>query len=136
MVEQKDSKFLEKNSRMKIKDIKKKAQKKWNVGVNKTKAIRSRFGSRDMVSSSFLGDYTRIYNYFHEILRKKSGSTVNLNVQHVQEGIDDQRHHFRSLYICYVTCKERIKLYRHFIGLNGCFFERYLLFLVFIHFQT
>lgn len=33
---------------MKIKDIKEKAQRKWNASLNKTKAIRARFISRDM----------------------------------------------------------------------------------------
>lgn len=95
---------------MKIKDIKEKAQKKWNVGANKTKAIRARFASRDMVDGSFLGDYTRIYDYCHGLLRSNSRSTVKLNFQPVQEGIDDQIPHFRRLYICYVACKESFKL--------------------------
>lgn len=44
---------LKNNPRMKIKDIKEKAQRKWNVGVNKTKAIMARFTTRDMVNGSF-----------------------------------------------------------------------------------
>lgn len=56
---------------MKIKDIKKK-KKNWNVWVNKTKGIRARFSARDMVDDSFLGDYTRIYYYYPDILRINS----------------------------------------------------------------
>ncbi|XP_058749184.1 uncharacterized protein LOC131622171 [Vicia villosa] len=59
---------------MKIEDIKAKAQRKWNLGVNETKAIRARFKGRDMVGGSFLGDYTRIYAYCHELLRANPGS--------------------------------------------------------------
>lgn len=54
---------------MKIKDIKKKAQRKWNVGVNKTNIINERFVSRDIVDGSFPRDYAIIYDYCHEILR-------------------------------------------------------------------
>lgn len=61
---------LKNNPKMRIRDIKEeKAQRKWNVEVNKTKAIRVRYVARDMVDGSFLGDYTRIDDYYHEILR-------------------------------------------------------------------
>lgn len=39
---------------MTIKDIKDKAQRKWNVGVSKTKEISARFAARDTVDGSFL----------------------------------------------------------------------------------
>ncbi|XP_058733971.1 uncharacterized protein LOC131605655 [Vicia villosa] len=77
---------LKNNPRMKIKDLKAKAQRKWNVGVNKTKAIRARFKARDMVDRSFLGDYTRIYDYCHELLRANPGSTIKINVDPVPDG--------------------------------------------------
>lgn len=53
---------------MKIKDIKEKVQRKWNVWVNKTKAIKARFAVKYVVDGSFLRDYARIYDYCHEIL--------------------------------------------------------------------
>lgn len=58
---------------MKIKDIKKNSQRKWNVGVNKTKVIRGRFATRDMFDGSLLGGYTRIYDHCHEIFRINPG---------------------------------------------------------------
>ncbi|XP_058778388.1 uncharacterized protein LOC131652524 [Vicia villosa] len=114
---------LKNNPRMKIKDIKVKAQRKWNMGVNKTKAIRVVFRARDMVDGSFLGDYTRIYPYCHEILRANLWSTVKLNVDPVPEGNDDQRPYFRRLYVCFAACKESFKLSIHIIGLDGCFLK-------------
>ncbi|XP_058747068.1 uncharacterized protein LOC131620060 [Vicia villosa] len=114
---------LKNNPRMKIKDIKAKAQRKWNVGVNKTKAIRARFKARDMVDGSFLGDYTRIYDYCHELLRVNPGSTIKINVDPVPEGNEDQKPYFKRLYVCFAPCKESFKLSRHIIGLNGCFLK-------------
>ncbi|XP_058742412.1 uncharacterized protein LOC131614892 [Vicia villosa] len=114
---------LKTNPRMKLKDIKEKVQKRWNVGVNKTKAIRDRFAARDMVDGSFLGDYTRVYDYAHELLRSNPISTCKVGVQPAQEGSDVQNLHFKRLYICLAACKESFKLSRHFIGLDGCFLK-------------
>ena len=114
---------LKTNPRMKVKDIKEKVQKKWNVGVNKTKAIRARFAARDMVDGSFLGDYARIYDYAHELLRSNPGSTVKVHVQPAQEGSGVQKLHFKRIYICLAACKESFRLSRHFIGLDGCFLK-------------
>ncbi|XP_058761190.1 uncharacterized protein LOC131634538 [Vicia villosa] len=114
---------LKTNPRMKIKDIKAKAQRKWNVGVNKTKAIRARFKARDMVDGSFLGDYTRIYDYCHELLRANPVSTIKINIDPVPDGSEDQRPYFKRLYVCFAACKESFKLSRHIIGLDGCFLK-------------
>ncbi|CAL5214891.1 unnamed protein product [Lathyrus oleraceus] len=85
---------LKKIPRMKVKDIKKKESRKWNVWVNKTKAIRTRLVAKDKVDGSLSGDYTRIYDYYHELLRDNPGSTIKLNVELVQEGVEDQRPFF------------------------------------------
>lgn len=59
----------------------------------------TRFAARDKVDGSFLGDYTRIYDYYHEILKTNPWATIKLIVDPVQEGIDDQRPLFRRLFI-------------------------------------
>ncbi|XP_058759791.1 uncharacterized protein LOC131633092 [Vicia villosa] len=114
---------LKNNPRMKIKDIKAKAQRKWNVGVNKTKAIRARFKDRDMVDGSLLGGYTRIYDYCYELLRANPGSTIKINVDPVPEGNEDQKPYFKRLYVFFAACKESFKLSRYIIGLDGCFLK-------------
>lgn len=108
---------------MKVKDIKEKALMRWNIWVNKTKAIRARLASMNRVNGSFLGDYTRIYDYCHELLRVNPRSTVKLNVEHVQEGVEDERPFFTRLYICYAACKESLKLCRLVIVLDGFFLK-------------
>ncbi|CAL5192353.1 unnamed protein product [Lathyrus oleraceus] len=114
---------LKNNPRLKLNDIKEKVQKKWNVGVNKTKTIRVRLAVRDMVYGSFLGNYTRIYDYYHDLLTSNLGSIVKLNVQPAKKGTTDQRPHFKRLYISYAACKESFKLCRYFIGLYGIFLK-------------
>lgn len=102
--------LLRNNPKMKIRDIKEKSQRKWNIGVNKTKTIRSRFVARDMMDGSFLGDYIRTYDYGHEILRKSLGSTVKLNDTSMEESVDDTSPYFKRLYVCYANYKESFKV--------------------------
>lgn len=64
---------LKDNPNMKIRDIKEKAQRKWNVGVSKTKVVRDRCAARGLVDGSFLEQYTRIYDYAYEILKTNYG---------------------------------------------------------------
>ncbi|XP_058747066.1 uncharacterized protein LOC131620058 [Vicia villosa] len=90
---------LKNNPRLKGKDIKDKALRKWNMGINKTKAIRARVAAGDKVDGSFLGDYTRIYDYCHELLRANPGSTIKMNVEPVPEGVDDQRPYFKRAFV-------------------------------------
>lgn len=115
--------FLKDNPNLKIRDIKQKAQRKWNVGVNKTKTVRVRCVAKGLVDGFFLEHYTRIYDYAHEIFKINPGSTVEINVQPVPENASDNRPYFQRIYICYVACKESFKLCRPIIGLDGCFFE-------------
>lgn len=91
------------------------------MGVNKTRAIRARVAARDKVDESFLGDYTKLYDYCHELLRSNPGSTDKMNVELVLKGVGDQKPYFKSLCIRYAAYKESFKLSRHVIGLNGCF---------------
>ena len=79
--------------------------------------------ARNRVDGSFLGDYTWIYDYYHELLRANLGSTIKMNVEPVPEGADDQRPFFKRLYICYEGCNESFKLCMHVIGLDGCFLK-------------
>lgn len=97
--------------------------RKWNVWVNKTKAIKAILFARDMVYGSLLGNNTRIYDYYHELFRANPGSTNKVNVDLVQEGVNDQRPFFRRLYIWYASCKESFKLCIHVIGVDGCFLK-------------
>ena len=79
--------------------------------------------ARNRVDCSFLGDYTRIYDYCHELLRANTRPIVKMNVEPALEDVDDQRPFFKRLYICYEGCKERFKLCRHVIGVDGFFLK-------------
>lgn len=60
--------YLKYNLKIKIKDIKKKAQRNYNIGIKETNEISKRCATRDMVDGSSLEKYKEIYDYYHEIL--------------------------------------------------------------------
>ncbi|CAI8598103.1 unnamed protein product [Vicia faba] len=76
-----------------------------------------------MVDGSFLGDYARIYDYAHNLLRSNPRSIVKVHVQPAQEGNDVKKLYFQRLYICLTNYKENFKLSTHFIRLDGCFLK-------------
>lgn len=114
---------LKDNQNLKIRDIKEKVQRKWNVGVNKTKVVMARCAARGLVDGFFLEQYTRIYDYIDEILKTNFGSTIKIDVQLVLYNVSDNKSHFQRMYICYAACKESFKLCRPIIGLDGYFLK-------------
>ena len=89
------------------------AQEKWNVGVNWTKAYKARSIAIDMVNGSFREQYTRIYDYCHELLSSNRGSIVKVNTQPFQGSEEDLENpravfcpQFKRLYICLKGCKD------------------------------
>jgi hypothetical protein len=48
------------------------------VGVGPSKAYRARSHARELVDGSFREQYTRMYDYCHELLRSNEGSTVRV----------------------------------------------------------
>lgn len=96
-----------KNPTSKLSSIMERAQEKWNIDVNWTKAYKARSITIDMVNGSFREQYTRIYDYYHELLRSNKGSTVKVNTQQFQGSEEDLENlevvfcpHFKRLYIC------------------------------------
>lgn len=85
---------LKDNPNLKIRDIKEKTQRKWNAGVNKTKTVRAMCVARGLINGFFLEQYTIIYDYAYEILKKNHGLTVKINVQPVPDNVGDNRPHF------------------------------------------
>jgi aromatic ring hydroxylase len=67
-------------------------QQKWNLKISKTKAYRSRSLAFDLVDESFREQYTRFYDYCHELIRSNRGSTVIVITTPFQGGEDDLEH--------------------------------------------
>ncbi|RYR07628.1 hypothetical protein Ahy_B05g075028 [Arachis hypogaea] len=74
-------KKVEHNPKVKIKDLVKKAQRKWNLTVTKSMAARSRQAALDEIQGTYQKQYKRIADYCSELLRANPGSSVTLKVQ-------------------------------------------------------
>jgi len=67
---------VKENPSLKLKSIINRAHEKWNLGVGWSKAYRARAKAIDLVDGSFREQYTRIYDYAHELLRSNKESVV------------------------------------------------------------
>ncbi|KAK2382377.1 hypothetical protein QL285_069917 [Trifolium repens] len=77
---------VKENPNLKLLDIVERTQQKWNLRISKTKAYRARGLAFDLVDGSFREQYTRFYDYCHELLRSNRGSTVIVTTTPFQGG--------------------------------------------------
>ncbi|RHN65625.1 putative transcription factor interactor and regulator CCHC(Zn) family [Medicago truncatula] len=105
---------------------------KWGLKINLNKAYRARGKEIDMVDGSFRDQYTRIYDYTHELMRSNPDSTVKVSTMPYQGTEEDLERpganlcpHFRRMYICLKACKDSFFKCRSIIGLDGCFLKGY-----------
>jgi len=104
---------VKEDPRLGIPDIINRTHRKWNVGVCPSKAYRARSYAKELVDGSFREQYTRMYDYCHELLRSNEGSTVRVTTIPFQgaEGDLENRNavfcpHFQRVYVCFKACKE------------------------------
>jgi hypothetical protein len=123
---------VKENPDLKLKSIINRAHEKWNLGVCWSKAYRARAKAIDLVDGSFREQYTRIYDYAHELLRSNKESTVCVTTNPFQGSEEDLETpgavffpHFQRLYICLKGCKDSFFKCRKIIGLDGCFLKGY-----------
>ncbi|XP_039687156.1 uncharacterized protein [Medicago truncatula] len=123
---------VKKNSNLQLKTIVTRVHEKWNMGVCWSKAYRARGKAIDLVDGSFREQYTRIYDYAHELLRSNKESTVCVTNKPFQGNEADLEAlgavfcpHFERLYICFKGCKDSFFNCRSVIGLDGCFLKGY-----------
>lgn len=76
--------IVRENSNIKLTDIPEKAQKKWNTCITKCMAYSARDAIVDLINGFFKEQNTRLYDYFHELLRSNVGFTVKVaNKQYI-----------------------------------------------------
>jgi len=123
---------VKENLNLKLKNIIDRAQTKWGINVGPSKAYRARGVAIDMVDGSFREQYTKIYDYCHELLRCNPNSIVRVSTQPFQ-GTEEALQtpgaimcpHFQRMYICFKACKDSFFKCKPIIGLDGCFLKGY-----------
>ena len=109
---------LRDNLSLRAVDIRNKVTRKWNIVVTKSMARRAKTLAVEQVDGSFVEQFSRIYDYAHEILRFNPGSTAKVKV----EGNEGEKY-FSKFYMCLKACKDNMISCRPFIGLDGCFLK-------------
>jgi len=126
--------IVRENEPLKLTTIMNRTIEKWGLEINMNKAYRARAKAIDMIDGSFRDQYTKIYDYTHELMRSNVGSTVRVSTiympfQGTKEDIERPRAvlcpHFQRMYICFKACKESFFKCRPVIGLDGCFLKGY-----------
>jgi len=120
------------NPTLKLKTIMNKSHEKWNMEVCWSKAYKARAKAIDLVDGSFREQYTRIYDYAHELMRSNKESNVCITSKPFQGNEEDLEAlgavfcpHFERLYICFKGYKDSFFQRRSVIGLDGCFMKGY-----------
>jgi hypothetical protein len=123
---------VKENPDLKLAKIVDRANEKWGIGVNFSKAYRARSKAFDLVDGSFREQYTRLHDYAHELLRSNRESSVSITTQPYHGGEEDLENpnavfspHFQRMYVCFKACKESFFKCRPIIGLDGCFLKGY-----------
>ncbi|RYR02676.1 hypothetical protein Ahy_B06g081474 [Arachis hypogaea] len=65
------------NPKIKLSTLMKKAYSKWNVELTKSKAARVKQFALDELQGTYIEQYRRLYDYYHELLRSNPGSTAD-----------------------------------------------------------
>ncbi|WVZ03656.1 hypothetical protein V8G54_024462 [Vigna mungo] len=111
-------KTVRKNPNVKGVDIREKISRKWNIAISKNMAYRAKTYASDKVAGSFTEQYTRIFDYAHELLARNPGSTILVKVEPC-----DGKVMFQRFYACLKACKDNFHSCRPIIGLDGAFLK-------------
>jgi len=109
---------LRDNPSLRVVDIRNKVTRKWNIDVTKSMARRAKTLAVEQVDGSFVEQFSKIYDYAHEILRSNPGSTAKVKM----EGNEGEKY-FSRFYMCLKACKDSMISCRPFIGLDRCFLK-------------
>ncbi|WVZ06347.1 hypothetical protein V8G54_019693 [Vigna mungo] len=90
---------------------------KW-LTISKNMAYRMKAYASDEVEGSFTMQYTRIYDYAHELLARNPRSTIKVKVEE-----NDGKPIFKRFYACLKACKDSFVSCRPIIGLDGAFLK-------------
>ncbi|XP_017426258.1 uncharacterized protein LOC108334835 [Vigna angularis] len=111
-------KTIRENPNVKGVDIRDKITRKWNIKISKNMAYRAKAYASDEVAGSFSKQYSRIYDYAHELLARNPGSTIKVKVESY-----DGKPIFKRFYACLKACKDSFVSCRPIIGLDGAFLK-------------
>ncbi|XP_051119903.1 uncharacterized protein LOC127243784 [Andrographis paniculata] len=99
-----------------VRGFRKEIMRELNVSVSKDQAYRAKRRALERISGDPVYQYSRFWDYVHELRKSNPGTTVVLGVE-----TDDEESVFDRIYVCYGALKEGFSVgCRPIIGVDGC----------------
>ncbi|GJV65433.1 hypothetical protein Tco_1476261 [Tanacetum coccineum] len=96
-------------------------QKQFEVGVSKKRAFRAKRIAYDIMTSSYIEQYSLLREYAQELINQNPGTTVRIDVQQ-EPNPESLTRIFKRVYVCLGALKQGFRACgREILGLDGCF---------------
>ncbi|XP_076926426.1 uncharacterized protein LOC143589592 [Bidens hawaiensis] len=114
---------LQDDPKLKVKSIKERFQRRFEVGVSEMKAYRAKMLAREHIIGNFRGQYGLLRDYIEELKRTNPDTTVKLELEECSDPTSETRQ-FKRIYICLGSLKKGFKaIGRDLLGLDGAFLK-------------
>ncbi|GKF04968.1 hypothetical protein Tco_0035636, partial [Tanacetum coccineum] len=91
------------------------------VGVSKKRAFRAKRIAYDIMTGSYIEQYSLLREYAQELINQNPGTTVRLDVQQ-EPNPESLTRIFKRVYVCLGALKQGFRACgREILGLDGCF---------------
>ncbi|XP_051149254.1 uncharacterized protein LOC127263974 [Andrographis paniculata] len=99
-----------------VRGFRKEIMRELNVSVSKDQAYRAKRRALERISGDLVYQYSRLWDYAHELRKSNPGTTIVLDVE-----TDDEESIFDRIYVCYGALKKGFSVgCRAIIGVDGC----------------
>ncbi|XP_076936453.1 uncharacterized protein LOC143603566 [Bidens hawaiensis] len=114
---------LQDDPKLKVKSIKERFQRRFEVGVSEMKAYRAKMLAREHIIGNSKGQYGLLRDYIEELKRTNPDTTVKLELEECSDPTSETRQ-FKRIYICLGSLKKGFKaIGRDLLGLDGAFLK-------------
>ncbi|XP_076943352.1 uncharacterized protein LOC143613561 [Bidens hawaiensis] len=114
---------LQDDPKLKVKSIKERLQRRFEVGVSEMKAYRAKMLAREHIIGNFRGQYGLLRDYIEKLKRTNPDTIVKLELEECSDPTSETRQ-FKRIYICLGSLKKGFKaIGRDLLGLDGAFLK-------------
>ncbi|KAD3066829.1 hypothetical protein E3N88_34709 [Mikania micrantha] len=114
---------IEENPTIPVRVVQEQLQRKYEIGITKTKAYRAKVKAKKVVEGDFISQYALLWDYANQLRQTNPGTTVRIEVEPNPNPGESIRE-FKRIYVCLGGLKQGFKaLGRDLLGLDGAFMK-------------
>ncbi|XP_076887927.1 uncharacterized protein LOC143538209 [Bidens hawaiensis] len=114
---------LQYDPKLKVKSIKERFQRRFEVGVSDMKAYMAKMLAKEHINGNFKSQYGLLRDYIEELKRTNPDTTVKLELEGCTDPTSETRQ-FKRIYVCLGSLKKGFKaIGRDLLGLDGAFLK-------------